>query len=501
MYKQQLHQKQKLKQVISQQTIQLMRLIELSNNGLEQEILKEVEENPALEIVETDDEIFSESDGQGDLIEQQTSETGLEDNELNADKMYDGSQMEEFYSSENYESYGSEESDYLLELPKNSERKTFDNYLASAPSFHEYLLQQLHDFNLKDEDLLVAQYLIGYIDESGYLAAELTMIATDFLLTFNIYKTEQEIEKVLKEVIHQLEPDGVGARNLQESLLIQLEKKEETQEIRIAQTILSDFFNEFSKEQYDKISKKLKLDKNKLSEILQIITHLNPKPIFQTISQDSNLQDITPDFIITNDNGNLHLQLYNPFLPKIQISKEFQNTFSKYNKKWSLQQKEEAEKFIKENIENGNQFINSLNLRELVLYNTMYSIMMMQKSYFLSGDEKDIKPMVLKDIAEKVNLDISTISRVSNSKYVQTSFGTISLKNLFSESVGDDQTSSKEVKQIIKEIIETENNKKPLQDEEIREILHQKGYHIARRTVSKYRKQLNIPVARLRISV
>lgn len=500
MHKQQLHQSQKLKQVISQQTIQLMRLIELSNNSLEQEILKEVEENPALEI-DREDDIYSDTEKQTGEIDVIKEEKNLEDEELSADSIFDEQNFEDYYSSENYDNYSSDESDFLLDNSKNNEKKVFDPYIVSAPSFHEFLIQQLQDFSLSEEDQLLAQYLIGYIDDTGYLTIELSTIATDFLLSYNIFKSEKDVEKILTNVIHQLEPDGVGARSLQESLLIQLDKKEECDEIFKAKEIILKYFDEFSKKQYDKISKKLKINKLELTDILNIITHLNPKPIFQLVTQDSNLQDITPDFIITNENGKLILQLNNPFLPKIQISKEFQNTFSKYNKKMSIQQKEEAEKFIKENIDQANQFINSLNLREMVLYNTMYSIMEMQKKYFLTGDEKEIKPMVLKDIAEKVNLDISTISRVSNSKYVQTPFGTISLKHLFSESVGDENTSSKEVKQMIKEIIEREDEKKPLQDEEIREILSQKGYTIARRTVSKYRKQLNIPVARLRITV
>lgn len=500
MHKQQLHQKQKLKQVISQQTIQLMRLIELSNNGLEQEIIKEVEENPALEIRQEDD-YYHESEKNSDDYERDSSYQNQEDQELNPNDPFNNDQIDDTYFSENDDSYNSNESDFIMDYNQNNEKKSFDSFLVSAPSFHEYLIEQLHDFDIDDHEKLVAQYLIGYIDETGYLGIELSTIATDFLLTYNTYISEKEMEAILKTVIHQLEPNGVGARNLQENLLIQLEKMEETYDVVCAKRIIREHFNEFTKKQYDRISKKMRLDKPELTRILNIITHLNPKPIFQNILQDNNYQDITPDFIITNENGILTLQLNNPYLPKIQISKEFQNTFSKYNKKLSIQQQEEAEKFIKENVDNANQFINALNLRELVLYNTMYCIMDIQQRYFLSGDEKDIKPMVLKDVAEKVNLDISTISRVSNSKYVQTSFGTISLKNLFSESIGDESTSSKEVKHMIKEIIANEDEKKPFQDEEIREILHQKGYQIARRTVSKYRKQLHIPVARLRVTV
>jgi RNA polymerase sigma-54 factor len=495
MQKHQLTQKQKLRLSISHQTIQLMKLIELSNNSLEQEIIKEVEENPALEI-QIDEDHYNEINKTND-----DSESIESDNEeLTGDGMLNEKNMEDYYFSEDFQNFNSEESDFLLDQNYDtSEKKYFDSFITSTPSFHEYLINQLHDFPLTEDDFLLAQYIIGYIDDSGYIETDLNTISTDFLLSFNIFKNEAQIEDVLKTVIHQLEPEGVGARNLQENLLIQLSKKEESDEINIAYKILKDYFDEFSKKQFDKISKKLKIEKEYLNKILHIITKLNPKPIIQFSNQENNNQSITPDFIITTENDKLILQLNNPFVPKIKISKDFQNTFAKLNKNLSIKQKSEAEKFLKENIDNANQFINSLNLRELVLYNTMYAIMDKQRAYFLSGDKKKIKPMILKDIAEIVNLDISTISRVSNSKYVQTSFGTISLKNLFSESIGDENTSSREVKQILKEIIEMENMNKPLQDEEIKEILNQKGYNIARRTISKYRKQLNIPVARLRV--
>ncbi len=495
MQKHQLTQKQKLRLSISHQTIQLMKLIELSNNSLEQEIIKEVEENPALEI-EIDEDNYNDNSRTNEDIG-----SGESDNEeLSVDGMLNEKNMEDYYFSEDFQNFNSEESDFLLnQNVDNSEKKYFDSFITSTPSFHEYLINQLHDFSLTEEDFLLAQYIIGYIDDSGYIETDLNTISTDFLLSFNIYKTENQIEEVLESVIHQLEPEGVGARNLQENLLIQLSKKEENSETVIACKILTEYFEEFSKRQFDKISKKLKIKKEYLNEILQIITRLNPKPIIQFNNQENNNQSITPDFIIFSENDKLNLQLNNPYVPKIKVSSDFQNTFAKLNKNLSIKQKNEAEKFLKENIDNANQFINALNLRELVLYNTMYAIMDKQREYFLTGDKKKIKPMILKDIAEIVNLDISTISRVSNSKFVQTPFGTISLKNLFSESIGDENTSSREVKQMLKEIIESEDMNKPLQDEEIKEILNQKGYNIARRTISKYRKQLNIPVARLRV--
>lgn len=499
MQKQQFTQRQKLKQVISQQTIQLMRLVELSNNSLEQEILKEVEENPALEL-DFDNNIVSDKEKQSE----ETDISDIEDiDEYKSDNQeYDDYNYDDYYQSDEFDQYSSWENDSSQKSQNNNnDRKSFDPYIVSAPSFQEYLIGQLQDFHLSDKEKQLAQYIIGFIDETGYLLNDVNSISTDFLLSHNIFVTSEDVENILTTVIHEMEPEGVGARNLQESLLIQLNRKDNHKKYNISKIIISDFFDEFSKKQYEKIIKKLKISKEELSSALEIITHLNPKPIFQMITPESSSQEITPDFIITNDDDKLHLQLNNPYLPNIKISKDFKNTFSKYNKTLSDKQREEAEKFIKENIDNATQLINALSLRELVLYNTMFSIMEMQKDYFLSGDEKDIKPMILKDIAEKVNLDISTISRVSNSKYVQTYFGIISLKQLFSESVGDDNTSSKEVKQIIKEIIEKEDTQHPLQDEEIMEILIEKGYSIARRTVSKYRKQLNIPVARLRVSV
>lgn len=499
MQKHQLTQKHKLKQVISQQTIQLMRLIELSNNSLEQEILKEVEENLALEIVHDDD--YSNLTNKSSEV-QEDFENSIDGNEGTNENIYEDSNFDDYYQSDEYDQYSSVELDYnRYEQKSLKDRKSFDPYIVSAPSFQEYLTQQLQDYLLSDLDKQIAQYIIGYIDETGYLLTDLYTIATDFLLSHNIFISEEDVERILTTIIQQMDPEGVGSRNLQESLLIQLNKKEDSFDKKIAIQVISQYFEEFSKKQYDKISKKLKISKEELSNVLQVITHLNPKPIFQLVSPENRAQEITPDFIITNEDDELQLQLFNPYLPKLQISKEFKNTFSKYNKRLNAQQREEAEKFIKENIENAHQFINSLSLRELVLYNTMYSIMDMQRSYFMSGDEKEIKPMILKDIAERVNLDISTISRVSNSKYVQTPFGIISLKQLFSESVGEDGKSSKEIKQIVREIIEKENHLKPLQDEEIKEILKEKGYIIARRTISKYRKQLNIPVARLRIKV
>jgi RNA polymerase sigma-54 factor len=284
-------------------------------------------------------------------------------------------------------------------------------------------------------------------------------------------------------------------------LLIQIDRREDCEHKQLAIQIIRDCFDEFSKKQYPKIIKKLNISKKLLTETLDFITQLNPKPIFHIVTPDLKTQEIIPDFIITVQGNQLDLQLNNPYIPKLKISDDFRSNFMRNQHNISKEQREEAERFIKENIDEASQFIQALNLRELILYNTMKAIMEKQRSYFLTGDIKNLKPMILKDIAEEVNVDISTISRVSNSKYVQTPYGIIPLKQLFSESIGDGKTSSLEIKELIRELIANEDPQRPYQDDEIQKILTEQGYSIARRTVSKYRKQMNIPVSRLRIKL
>jgi RNA polymerase sigma-54 factor len=474
MQKNTLSQQQQLKQTAAQ-TVQLMRLVELSTTNLEQEIIKEVEENPALEI---DQEVEIQ-----------------EEDPLVTELAHNLDDFDDFYDNDEYDSYN----DYRLEDNNRSKDDTYFSPTATYDtSFQENLLQQLHEFELSERDTLIAEYLTGCLDETGYLLVDIQNIVMDFLLTYNLQITNKEVENILKNVIQQFEPVGVGARNIQECLLLQLHLKEETPTVALAKKILNEHFETFTKKQYEKLQSLLKINGETLKNAINEILKLHPYPVFASAALENRSTQITPDFIITIEEGELILNLNNYHIPKLKVNQEFKNQFSLHNPHLSKEKKMEAEQFIKDNVAQAKSFIGTLSLRELVLFDTMYAIMDKQRAYFLSGDDKDLKPMILKDIAARVNLDVSTVSRVSNSKYVQTPFGTISLKHLFSESIGNEEVSSKEVKSIITELIETENKAKPLTDDELCHRLKEKGYEIARRTIAKYREQLNIPVARLR---
>ncbi|MDR0206210.1 MAG: RNA polymerase factor sigma-54 [Bacteroidales bacterium] len=473
MQKNTLSQQQQLKQTAAQ-IVQMMRLLELSSANLEQEILKEVEENPALDV-----------DNSVEIIEYESVEPEFE-NKLD--------EMEDYYDNDEYDSYDCHLSKYFP-----SKNDTYYTPISSSDSsMQEYLLKQLSEFELSEKDTQIAEYLIGCIDDVGYLSVDIQNIVLDFLLAFNLQITNEEVERVLREVIQEFEPAGVGARNIRECLILQLNLKEETPTVILAKQILSDYFEFFSKKQYDKLQNQLQVDNDSLKNAINEILNLNPYPVFLSSNFENKLNQITPDFIISIENGELVLNLNNYHIPKLKVNQEFKNQFSFHNPNLSKEKIMEAEQFIKVHVAQAKSFIGTLNLRELVLYNTMYAIMDKQRVYFLSGDDKDLKPMVLKDIATLLNLDISTVSRVSNSKYVQTPFGTISLKHLFSESIGSDDVSSKEVKSILTELIETEDKRKPLPDDVLCKKLKDKGYGIARRTIAKYREQMGIPVARLR---
>ena len=473
MQKTNLTQQQQLKQTAAQ-TVQLMHLVELSNINLEQEILKEVEENPALEI---DHEVESLEDENFEF--EQTPNHNLED----------------YYNDDEYDNYDEPQ----LE---NSNRSQDDRYYFPTATYtssvQENLLQQLQEFELSEKDTLIAEYIIGCLDDTGYLLVDLRNIVMDFLLTYNMKITEDEVDIILKTVVQQFEPAGIGAKNIQECLLLQLNQKKETPPVVLAKKILKEQFEFFSKKQYDKLQLALHVKNDTLKNAINEILKLTPYPVFSSTAMESKVMQITPDFIITNEEGKLVLNLNHNYIPKLKVNQEFKNQFSMHQPGLSEEKRLEAEQFIKDNVAQAKSFIGTLSLRELVLYNTMYAIMEMQHAFFLSGDDKDLKPMILKDIATKVKLDISTVSRVSNSKYVLTPFGTIPVKHLFSESIGNDDVSSKEVKSIITELIDNENKAKPLPDEILCSKLKEKGYLIARRTIAKYREQMNIPVARLR---
>ena len=436
MQKHTLSQQQQLKQTAAQ-TVQLMRLVELSTTNLEQEILKEVEENPALEI-----------DHELELQEEEILEN--EDNTLQ--------ELTDYYDEDEYDSY---EENTILNSNRSKDDIFFSPTTSYNNSFQENLLQQLQEFELSERENLIAAYIIGCLDENGYLFVDTQNIVMDFMLTYNMQISNNEVEHILKTIIQQFDPVGVGARNIRECLILQINLKEENTDIEIAKKILNEHFEIFSKKQYDKLQSALHISNDALKNAINEILKLQPYPVFSSETMDNKAIHITPDFIITIEEGELVLNLNNNHIPKLKVNQEFKNQFSFHNPHLSKEKKIEAEQFIKENVAQAKSFIGTLNLRELVLFDTMYAIMDKQCAYFLSGDDKDLKPMILKDIATTVNLDVSTVSRVSNSKYVQTPFGTISLKHLFSESIGNEDVSSKEVKSIIAELIENEKKRKP----------------------------------------
>jgi RNA polymerase sigma-54 factor len=365
------------------------------------------------------------------------------------------------------------------------------------------LITQLGLRKLTERQTQIATYIIGNLDDSGYLSRELSQIVDDLAFNVNIETTVKELEELLL-IIQEFEPYGVGARNLQECLLIQLERTEyPSEETELAKTILSKYFPEFTKKHYDKIEYRLEISSSRLKSAINEILKLNPKPGNSLVDSAKPNQYVVPDFIISNTDGILELSLNSRNTPELRVNKAYLDMIEKMSvtSKDKPKQNKDVLVFVKQKLESAKWFIDMIKQRQDTLYRTMFSIMNFQKEYFLEGDETTLKPMILKDIAERVNLDISTISRVVNSKYVQTPFGTFLLKSFFSESLSTDageEVSTREVKKILSDCVESENKDKPLTDEHLTDILKEKGYNIARRTVAKYREQLDIPVARLR---
>jgi len=491
-----LEQKQLLKQKTSLQTIQFMRMVEMPTIRLEEEIRKAIDENPALEI---DSESIENEYDYNDLENDYNLKVKDDEiEELNADNPINEDEIENYFNL-GEEDFDDRELDYQLStINKSKDDKTPERIVINDYSLQENLISQIGVLLLNERDRNIAEYIVGNLDDSGYLERENKAIANDLLFIYNINISVKEIEQIIKDVIQELDPPGIGARTLQECLLIQLRRKEETAAINLAKIIVAEYFGDFSKKHYEKISRQLSINENDLKTAIGEIQKLDPRPANIQSQEELASAFINPDFYITVEGDKLNLALNNSFIPKLKISKEFEQQYHFFNKEKNDKKRIDAEKFIKENVDNAKNFINTLNQRESTLYQTMYVIMQKQKKYFLSGNDEDLKPMVLKDIASIVNLDISTISRVSNSKYVQTFFGTIPLKHLFSESIGDEDISSKEVKKILSDLIEKEDKSKPLTDEQLCEKLKEKGYLIARRTVAKYREQIGIAIARLR---
>ena len=480
-------------------TLQLMHLVELPYASLEQEIRNTVDDNPALEIYddnagETENhEEFSpeEYDANGDPLE--LSNDQLPDDEIFKEDYYrDSDDYDDGFSDLQLENYISK-LNAPDELPRNPKSDIY------YESLHEQWQLQLDEMDMSDRQAQIATYLVGTLDDSGYLHADLQAIVNELLYTENVQTNVDEVEYVLTHFVQELDPSGTGARNLQECLLLQIDRiPDHTPAHQTARVLITDYFDLLTKRHYDKILAAMEISDRELKAALEVVQKLDPRPAAQDTPLQKNADIIIPDFTITNSDGKLILTLNNQYVPKVRINKEFSNEYRFLSKKEYNRRKAEAERFMKKYVDDGMQFIKTLSLREMLLYNTMYAIMQHQRDYFMSGDDKDLKPMILKTIAQEVGADISTISRVSNSKYVQTDFGIIPLKHLFSEAVNDDDVSSKEIKRILGDLIEAEDKKKPLSDDKICAMLNEKGYNIARRTVAKYREQMGIPVSRLR---
>lgn len=492
MLKQGLFQKQLQK--LSPQQIQLMKLLQLPTVALEQRIKEEIETNPALEEGREEDEDERKEDISED-------DDGLfKDDDAGADEDKEPKQEKEEFSLDEYmdEDEGYSYREQVNNSSPDDERR--ESPLSQGPGFQELLLSQLGLHDLDDNEYQITAYLIGSLDEDGYLRRDLDAIIDDIAFTVNITTTHEELEKLLK-VIQQFDPAGVGARDLQECLLLQLRRKRPRTEFTIlAIRVIEEHMEEFSKKHYEKISRRLGITDDSLKMVIREVTKLNPRPGNSAADSQRMVQDIVPDFYIYNQDGKLELTVNGRNVPELRVSNMYQSMLREYAKSKDRSGKE-AVTFVKSKIDSAKWFIDALRQRQNTLLLTMQSIMEFQQEFFMEGDETKLHPMILKDIADRVGLDISTVSRVANSKYVQTPYGTYLLKFFFSESLSTDsgeEVSTREVKKILSDCIEAEDKKNPLTDDALAKILKDKGYNIARRTVAKYREQMDVPVARMR---
>ncbi|MEO8147925.1 MAG: RNA polymerase factor sigma-54 [Bacteroidia bacterium] len=505
---------QKLLQKLSPQQIQLMKLLQVPTIALEQRIKEEMEVNPALEEGRDDDD---EDEEQGETDDEQKVEEVEEYEEEKKEK----EEKEEDYSDDYREERQEKEEpnddfnidDYLQDYDSspdykynaNNTSKDDEEYevpVTVSTTFQEQLILQLGLTPMNEKEHRIAEHLVGSLDDDGYLRRDLSAISNDLAFTQNIETDVAELEDVLK-TIQTLDPPGVGARNLQECLLLQLHRTDDgTKEYGKAIEIVQKYMDEFSKKHYAKIAARCDLDDEELKEVMHIIIKLNPRPGNTAYEGQRSAQHIVPDFIVGINEGVLELSLNSKNMPELRLSKTYMEMLQTYAKDKSKNRaSREALTFVKQKIDSAKWFIDAIKQRNDTLLTTMTTIMNYQYDFFLEGDEKLLKPMILKDIADIVGLDISTVSRVANSKYVQTQFGTFLLKRLFSEAMQTDsgeEVSSREVKKILEEAIAGENKRKPLPDDKLMKLLNDKGYNIARRTIAKYREQLGIPVARLR---
>jgi len=472
----------KLSQKLSPQQIQLMKLIQLPTQAFEQRLKQELEENPALE---SGKEELENTDEFEDDYEVNDNET-IEAEDINVDDYLSDDEIPDYRTQAN--NYSSDDEEKSVPY-------------AAGTSFNQYLINQMNTVYLSDEEWAIAEFLIGSIDESGYIRRPITDILDDLAFTQNIYTEEKTIARILS-LVQTLDPPGVGARSLEESLMIQLKRKELTPPIELAIEILKKSFDQFSKKHYQKLIQKHNINEEELKEAISEIEKLNPKPGGSYSGNNRIVEHVVPDFSIRIVDGELELSLNGRNAPELHVSREYNNMLKGYKES---QDKSKSQKdtvmFIKQKLDAAKWFIDAIRQRQQTLFVTMNAIMQYQKEYFLSGDERNLRPMILKDIADEIKMDVSTVSRVANSKYVDTPYGTRLIKDYFSESMKNEQgedVSTKEIKKILETVIKNEVKRKPLTDDKLAAILKEKGYPIARRTVAKYREQLDIPVARLR---
>lgn len=478
----------KLSQKLSPQQIQLMKLIQLPTQAFEQRLKEEMVENPALEGGKEDEYDYDQDEYGNDDYDEYDD---YDNERIDADEI----NIDEYLSDDEIPGYKLQANNYS----DDDEDRSLP--FAATVSFHQSLLDQLNTFIITDDEREIAEFLVGSIDDTGYIRRSIPDIVDDMAFTQGIYTDEATVEHVL-HYIHQLDPAGVGARDLQECLLLQLKSKTPTPSIELAIKIIEDQFEAFTKKHYDKLLQKFDVHQDDLRRAIDEIEKLNPKPGGAYESNAKPIEHIVPDFGIKIVDGELELSLNGRNAPELHVSKDYQEMLQSYkdSRQKSAQQKD-AVQFIKQKLDSAKWFIDAIRQRQETLFVTMNAIMEYQKEYFLDGDEAKLKPMILKDIADMVGLDISTVSRVANSKYVETPYGTKLIKDFFSEAMKNDQgedVSTIEIKKILQTVISEEDKRKPLPDDKLADILKERGYPIARRTIAKYREQLDIPVARMR---
>lgn len=482
MLKQGLH--FKLLQKLSPQQIQLMKLIQLPTQAFEERLKQEIEENPALD---------TGKEASDDIDDDLSNEF---DDDLSEKKETDDLNIDDYLSDDEIPNYKTHANNYSAD----DEEKSVP--YAAGISFHQSLKNQLNTFQLSEEEYVIAEFLVGSIDDSGYIRREILDIVDDLAFTENLFTTQEVVISVLTKVVQTLDPIGVGARDLKECLIIQLKSKEKSTTRILAIKILETAFDHFVKKHYNKLLEKFGVDEGELKKTIVEISKLNPKPGSSYAGNNKIAEQIVPDFSMKIIDGELDLTLNSRNAPELHVSREYNNMLKGYqeSREKSKSQKD-AVMFIKQKLDAAKWFIDAIKQRQQTLMVTMNAIMHYQYNYFLTGDERKLKPMILKDIADTILMDVSTVSRVANSKYISTPYGTKLIKEFFSESMKNDQgedVSTKEIKKILETVISNENKRKPYTDDKLSILLKEKGYPIARRTVAKYREQLDLPVARLR---